>query len=267
MSNLHFDLVVIGAGPGGEVAAIRAAQLGLKTALVEKRKHLGGTCLNVGCIPTKSLLESAKTLKRIVKAKTQGFQFESFEYNWDQILQRKEKIVDGQRKGLRFLMKKNKVTCFEGLGSFVSPHELKVSHKDQQETLIKADHFLIATGSEVNIPPIAKVDGDLIHSSDTIMDIDKVPDSLVIVGGGVVGLEFACLFNTFGSKVTVVELAENVLAHEDDETVAELVKCLKKQGISIKTGTKVEAITPGSDQVAVKTNDGQKKAIVRFFFL
>ena len=181
MSNLHFDLVVIGAGPGGEVAAIRAAQLGLKTALVEKRKHLGGTCLNVGCIPTKSLLESAKTLKRIVKAKTQGFQFESFEYNWDQILQRKEKIVDGQRKGLRFLMKKNKVTCFEGLGSFVSPHELKVSHKDQQETLIKADHFLIATGSEVNIPPIAKVDGDLIHSSDTIMDIDKEIDSLVIL--------------------------------------------------------------------------------------
>lgn len=255
MSNLHFDLIIIGAGPGGEVAAIRASQLGLKTALVEKNQHLGGTCLNVGCIPTKSLLESAKLLRKFIKAKDQGFQFERFEYNWQKILDRKNSIVTSQRKGLRFLMKKNKVECFEGHAKFLTPKEISITQNDKIEKKITANNYIIATGSEVRVPPIAQVDGKLIHTSDSIMDIEKIPDKMVIIGGGVVGLEFSCLFNAFGSQVTVIELEKNLLVHEDPEAVKELVRCLKKQGITIKTETKVESITCKENEAFVTTHD------------
>ena len=258
MSQPHFDLVVIGAGPGGEVAAIRASQLGLKTALVEKREHLGGTCLNVGCIPTKSLLESAKTFRKFIKAKTEGFDFENFSYNWEKILERKNSIVNAQRKGLRFLMKKNKIECFEGHGKFISNTELSLLDQNKKETQkITSKHFLIATGSEVRLPPNTTVDGKIIHTSDTVMDIEKVPEKTLIIGGGVIGLEFACLFNGFGSEVTVVEMSKRLLPMEDEDTVKELLRILKKQGIKTKAETSLESLTVKSKNAAVKTSDGE----------
>lgn len=252
MSKQPFDLIVIGAGPGGEVGAIRASQLGLKTALVEKREHLGGTCLNVGCIPTKSLLESAKLFRKFEKAKDQGFEFEQFRYNWEKILERKASIVDAQRKGLRFLMKKNKITTFEGHGTFVSKNEIQVKGKDN--VTLTAKNVLIATGSEVRLPPGTKLDGKLVHSSDTIMDIEKVPKKMLIVGAGVVGLEFACLFRAFGSEVTVMELGKRALPHEDEESVKELVRCLKKQGIKFQLETSLESLkTKGKEAVVTSS--------------
>jgi len=259
MTKPHFDVIVIGAGPGGEVAAIRAAQLGLKTALVEKRPHLGGTCLNVGCIPTKALLESAKLLRKFTKAQTQGFSFENFHYRWDKILERKTSIVDAQRKGLRFLMKKNQIECFEGVGHFLSTKELVVKNETEKtETTLKAEHFIIATGSVVRVPPGIDIDGKIIHTSDTIMDIPDIPKKVLVVGGGIVGLEFACLFSTFGSEVTVVELGSRIIASEDEESSKELHRCLKKNGIQIKTGVGLEKITPKKDSATVYTSDKEE---------
>ena len=253
MPTNQYDLIVIGAGPGGEVAAIRASQLGLKTALVEKREHLGGTCLNVGCIPTKSLLESAKLFRKFQKAKAHGFEFEAMSYNWQKILERKGSIVDAQRKGLRFLMKKNKVTCFEGHATFLSKNDISVTGEKTKEKL-SAKNILIATGSEVRLPPNSKVDGKVVHSSDTIMDIDSIPEKMLVVGGGVVGLEFACLFRAFGSEVTVMELGKRPLPGEDEESVKELVRCLKKQGIKFQTETSLESLKTKGKKALVETN-------------
>ncbi|MEZ4742061.1 MAG: dihydrolipoyl dehydrogenase [Bdellovibrionota bacterium] len=242
MTNNTYDLVVIGAGPGGEVGVIRAAQLGLKVALVEKNEHLGGTCLNVGCIPTKALLESAKIWEKINHVEDFGFALENPSYSWDKIMSRKEDIVNAQRKGLKFLMKKNKVDVYHGHGRFVSSDNLEVTSPDGSKTSISAKHFLVATGSRVKEIPFAKSNGKTIMTSDDILFIDKVPKSLCVVGGGVVGMEFASLFARFGTSVTVVEMAEQMLPSEDEEVVKELCRLFRKQKIILKTNSKLSKV-------------------------
>lgn len=252
----QYDLVVIGSGPGGEVGAIRAAQLGLKVALVEKREHLGGTCLNVGCIPTKSLLQSAKVWDKLQHAEEMGFKTGKISFDWAKIMARKDKIVDQQRKGLRFLMKKNKIDIYQGHGRLVSKTELAVSSDSGKSESLKTRHVLLATGSRVKELPFAKSDGKNILSSDTILFIDHVPKSLAVIGGGVVGTEFASLFARMGSEVTIIELAPSILPTEDGEVVKEFLRHLKKQKITVKTATKFSKLHDKGKEVEVVLEDG-----------
>lgn len=247
--SLSFDLVVIGSGPGGEVGALKAAQLGLKVALIEKAEHLGGTCLNWGCIPTKALLHSAKVWDKLKHMDEQGFEIGTPKFHWDRILQRKEKIVDQQRKGLRFLMKKNKVEVFEGHGRLASASSVTVTSKDGKVTTLATKNVLLATGSRVKELPFAKSNGKNILNSDHILFIDHIPKTLAVVGGGVVGTEFASLFARMGSEVVIVELLPQILPTEDGECVKEVERNLKKQGISIETGTKLLGVNDDGKKV------------------
>ena len=246
-----YDVVVIGAGPGGEVGAIRAAQLGLKVALVEKRAHLGGTCLNVGCIPTKALLSSAKTWSKLQQAPDLGFTTGEISYDWSKIMARKDKIVDQQRKGLRFLMKKNKVDVYEGHGRLTSRTGIEITSNDGKKTSITTKKVLLATGSKVRELPFAQSNGKNILTSDHILFIDHVPESLAVVGGGVVGTEFASMFARMGTKVTIIELFPQILPSEDGEVVKEMLRHLKKQGIEIKTSTKLSSLKDTGKNVQV----------------
>ena len=241
MSQKNYDIVVIGAGPGGEVGAIRAAQLGLKVALVEKNEHLGGTCLNVGCIPTKALIESSKIWSKLQKMDKLGFSIGTPKFQWEKILNRKESIVNAQRKGLLFLMKKNKIDVYHGLASFQDSQTISVSQNKGSVTL-KTTHTLLATGSRVRELKFAPSNGKNILTSDTMLFIDKVPKTLAVIGGGVVGMEFAGLFGQFGSKVTVIELGSQVLPYEDPECVKDLVRVFRKQNVKIETDTKLTGV-------------------------
>jgi dihydrolipoamide dehydrogenase len=248
-----YDVIVIGSGPGGEVGAIRAAQLGLKTALIEKEPHLGGTCLNWGCIPTKALLESAKTWVKLQHANDLGFEIGKVSYDWKRIMDRKQGIVDAQRKGLRFLMKKNKIDSFEGHGRIAGKNKITVTDKDGKVTTLDTKFVLLATGSRIRELPFAKSNGKAIINSDDILSLTTVPKSLCIVGGGVVGTEFASLYGRFGSDVTIVELAPQILPSEDSDTVKDLVRYLKKQNITIETATKLTKVEDKGDHALVTT--------------
>jgi len=252
-----YDVVVIGSGPGGEVAAIRAAQLGLKTALVEKAPHLGGTCLNWGCIPTKALLESAKTYTKLLHANDLGFSVGNVAYDWERIMQRKQGIVDAQRKGLRFLMKKNKIDVYEGHGRLAGKGQVSVTAADGKVTKVATRYALVATGSRVRTLPFAKTNGKTIIDSDDILSLKKVPKSLCVIGGGVVGTEFASLYGRFGSEVSIVEMAPQILPSEDADSVKELVRQLKKQNVAVEVGTKLTAVEDKGDHALV-TTEGQK---------
>jgi dihydrolipoamide dehydrogenase len=252
-----FDLIVIGSGPGGEVAAIRAAQLGLKTALIEKAPHLGGTCLNWGCIPTKALLEAAKTYTKLQHAGELGFNIGQVSYDWDRILARKQGIVDAQRKGLRFLMKKNKIEVYQGHGRLAGKGQVSVTGDDGKVTMLATKKVVLATGSRIRDLPFAKTNGKSIINSDDILSLKTVPKTLCVVGGGVVGTEFASLYGRFGTQVTIVEVAPQILPFEDADTVKELVRHLKKQNITIETGTKLTAVQDHGDHAMV-TTEGQK---------
>jgi dihydrolipoamide dehydrogenase len=252
-----YDVIIIGSGPGGEVAAIRAAQLGLKTAIVEKAPHLGGTCLNWGCIPTKALLEAAKTYTKLQHAVDLGFNLSGLSYDWERIMQRKQGIVDAQRKGLRFLMKKNKIDVHAGHGRLAGRGVVSVTADDGKTTQLTTKNVVIATGSRVRSLPFAKTNGKTIISSDDILSLTKVPKSLCVIGGGVVGTEFASLYGRFGSQVTIVELAPQILPSEDADCVKELVRHLKKQNVTVETGSKLTAIEDRGDHALV-TTEGQK---------
>lgn len=250
--NSSYDLVVIGSGPGGEVGAIRAAQLGLKVAIVEKNEHLGGTCLNVGCIPTKALLQSAKTWSKLQTVEEFGFSIGKPSFDWSKIMTRKQKIVDQQRKGLLFLMKKNKIDVIRGHGRLISPSEVSVSSADGKQSLIKTKHVLLATGSKVRELGFAPSNGKTILTSDSVLSIDHIPESMAVIGGGVVGTEFASMFARMGSKVTIVELGDRILPSEDDEVVKEFSRHLKKQGVEVKTSTKLSKLKDHGDHVVVE---------------
>lgn len=251
MSDSHFDLIIIGAGPGGYVAAIRAAQLGLKTACIEKRGTLGGTCLNVGCIPSKALLHSSEKFEETRDHLAEhGIKVGKVELDLDTLMARKDKVVDGLTKGIAGLFKKNKVTSITGSARIARAGEVVVS-ADGKDTSYTADNILIATGSEVAPLPGVEIDEDRIVSSTGALLLDKVPKHLVVVGGGYIGLEMGSVWRRLGSKVTVVEFLDAIVPNMDGEVGKAMHKTLAKQGMEFKLGTKVTGAKSTKTKVAL----------------
>jgi dihydrolipoamide dehydrogenase len=245
----QYDLVVIGSGPAGYVAAIHGAQHGLKTAIVEKESNLGGTCLNVGCIPTKALLFSATMFDKAKKFGSYGVKIAGIDtpgaisLDFPQVNKRKDEIVKQTNGGVAFLMKKNKIDVHRGFGALTGPQSVEVTDSSGKKTQLQAKNIVLATGSKVKELPHIAIDGQVILSSDHILFQDKVPESLAILGGGVVGSEFASCYGRFGSKVTIFEMADQIVPTEDFECAQELTKALKKQNVEILTSVKVTSIT------------------------
>ena len=255
VDNKVYDLAVIGAGPAGEVGAIRAAQLGMSVVLIDKSPHLGGTCLNVGCIPTKALISSAHTYRQLKDCHKLGFVCDKVGFSWPKVMARKDQIVEQQRKGLRFLMKKNKITVIKGLASLKDSHCLLVDNDDDHRQSVRFKNLLIASGSEVSEFPPFIANHNNIYTSDSILSIDHVPESLAVIGAGVVGMEFACLFRQFGSEVTVYEIAPTPLVDEDHEVIQAFTRSCQKQGITLFCATQVKQLDDRGDQVVVTTSE------------
>ena len=236
-----FDLVIIGGGPGGYVAAIKAAQLGIKTALVEKNK-VGGTCLHQGCIPTKVLLHSADIYRKLLKAREYGITFDKLGINYPQFHRRKESVVKRLFQGTQFLLKKNGVEVFEGEGQLTSAQNVLVKKNGTDIVELTAKNVILATGSVPLIPHAIPRDGKYVLTSDDILLQEEIPKSIIIAGGGAVGVEFAYLYNILGTKVTIIELLHDILPAEDRETSATLRKILTKRGVDILTNTSLEKV-------------------------
>jgi dihydrolipoamide dehydrogenase len=258
-----FDVVVIGAGTGGYVAAIRASQLGKTVAVVEKQSALGGTCLIWGCIPTKALLEHAHALKVIGQASEWGVTIPSGTpaINMTQVHARKDKIVDGLTKGIAFLFKKNKITWIKGTARLAGPGKVEVFEGDTQT--LDAKEIVVATGSSPRSVPAVTIDHTRIITSDEAIHLKEVPKSLVIMGSGAVGVEFASIYRRFGSEITIIELVNRLVPVEDEAVSAELEKSFKKQGITLLTGTKVTkaATTPSGVTIEAQTPDGKMQTV------
>ncbi len=248
----QYDLVVIGSGPGGYVAAIRAGQLGLKTAIVEKDDKWGGTCLHVGCIPTKDLLLSADVYDYVRNAKEFGIIDTNVSVDWAAMLARKTKVVTKLAKGVEFLLKKNKVEMIHGLGKIVSPGKISVTDPQGATREISAKNIVVATGSEARMLPGLEADGKTLLTNKEILSLPAIPKSMVIIGAGAVGVEFASIFQRFGTKVTVLEMLPRAVPLEDEEISAELEKSFKHQGIPIQTQAKVTKVTKTANGVTVE---------------
>jgi len=261
----EYDVVVIGAGTGGYVAAIRAAQLGLKTAVVEKQKSLGGTCLNWGCIPTKALLEHAHAYKVIKSAKEWGvLGVSSPSVDMAQVHTRKNRIVNGLTKGVEFLFKKNKIDWIKGTARLAGGAALTVDvFEGEKQTLVARKDIIVATGSSPRSVPGITIDGKRIITSDEAIHLPEIPKSMVVMGSGAVGVEFASIFNRFGTDVTIVELLPRLVPVEDEAVSAELEKNFRKQGITAHTGARVTAARPSADGVDVDITlaDGTSKNV------
>jgi len=249
----QYDLVVIGAGTGGYVAAIRAAQLGLRTAVVERQAALGGTCLNVGCIPTKALLEHAHVFKLAKQGADWGIRFDGAStaptLDLSRVHARKNKIVDGLTRGVEFLFKKNKVEWLKGAARLLGKGRVHVSGSGSREVI--AREIIIATGSAPRATAELAIDGKQIITSDHAIHVDAIPRTLTILGSGAVGVEFASIFRQFGSDVTIVELLPRLAPAEDSAISTELERAFKKRGISIRTGTRVTSAHPSSSGVTL----------------
>ena len=257
MSESHFDLIVIGAGPGGYVAAIRAAQLGLKTACIEKRGTLGGTCLNVGCIPSKALLHSSEKFEEAQSHLAEhGVKVGKVELDLKTLMARKDKVVDDLTKGIGFLFKKNKVTNITGAAKISKPGEVVVTADGKDETYT-ATNILIATGSEVAPLPGVEIDEARIVSSTGALALSKVPGHLVVVGGGYIGLEMGSVWRRLGSKVTVVEFLDAIVPNMDAEIGKAMHKTLEKQGMEFKLGTKVTGAKTTKSKVTLTVEPAQ----------
>jgi len=249
---LQYDLVVIGSGPGGYVAAIRSGQLGLKTAIVEKDDKFGGTCLHVGCIPTKDLLLNADVYDYFKNAKEFGIVCKEFSLDWPAILARKTKVVTKLAKGVEFLLKKNKVDMIRGLGKLSGPGKISVTDPQGAVREIAAKNIVLATGSEARLLPGLEADGKTVLTNKEILNLPAIPKSMVIIGAGAVGVEFASIFQRFGTKVTVLEMLPRAVPLEDEEISAELEKSLKHQGIAIHTRAKVAKVAKAANGVTVE---------------
>ena len=250
-----FQAIVIGGGPGGYVCAIRLAQLGLKTACIESRGSLGGTCLNVGCIPSKSLLNLSDEFHKVQHLSNKGIEIGEVKLNLAKMMQSKDKAVTVLTKGVEFLLKKNKVTYFKGTGSFKSKNEISIKDEKDNETLIFGDKIVIATGSvPVSLPGI-EFDEKVIVSSTGVLKLDKVPKKMVVVGGGYIGLEMGSVWSRLGTKVEVVEFLDHITPGMDKEISTEFMKVLKKQGIKFHMQHKVEKIKKDNSEAIVSTKD------------
>ncbi len=256
----NFDVVVFGAGPGGYVAAIRAAQNGLKTAIVERDKRLGGTCLLRGCIPTKALLESASLLDHLGHAADFGVDVQAFALNFEKVMKRKERVVAKLSAGVGGLMKKNGIAVFKGHGKLAGKGKVVVEGEGGVQTL-ETRNVILATGSEVKDLPVAKPDHQRIVTSDSILGLEKPPKSLIVMGAGAVGMEFASIFRSFGAEVTVIEMLEHLLPLEDEDCSKEIEKVYRRRKIDFLLKSKVEKVekTEGSVKVSVATPEGMKQ--------
>ena len=248
----NFDIVVIGGGPGGYVCAIRAAQLGLKAACIESRGTLGGTCLNVGCIPSKSLLNLSENFHKAKKEfNKQGIELEGIKLNIEKMMMNKNKSVQVLTKGVEFLFKKNKVTYFKGKGVLFSKNDVVVYESNNKRTNIKAKNIVIATGSEVASLPGINIDEKNIVSSTGALSFDKVPKTLAVIGGGYIGLEMGSVWSRLGSEVIVIEYLDHITPGMDREISNEFQKILTKQGIKFKLGSKVETVSNKGNSVSI----------------
>jgi dihydrolipoamide dehydrogenase len=254
-----YDVVVIGSGPGGYVAAIRAGQLGLKTAIVEKDDKWGGTCLHVGCIPTKDLLLSADVYDYVKNAREFGIVAKDVSVDWPGIIARKTKVVTKLAKGVEFLLKKNKVEMIRGLAKIAGPGKISVTDPKGATQEITAKNIVLATGSEARMLPGLEADGKILLTNKEILNLPAIPKSMVIIGAGAVGVEFASIFQRFGTKVTVLEMLPRAVPLEDEEISAELEKSLKHQGIAIQTQTKVTKVTKTATGVTLEYTVGDGK--------
>jgi dihydrolipoamide dehydrogenase len=265
-----YDVVVIGSGTGGYVAAIRAAQLGLKTAVVERAAVLGGTCLNWGCIPTKALLEHAHALKVAQDWKEWGLTLgeAAIGIDMNQVQARKDKIVKGLTGGIEFLFKKNKIDWIKGSGRLAGTGKVEITEGDKQSLVVKKE-IIVATGSQPRSVPGIEIDRKRIITSDEAINMKAIPKSIVIMGSGAVGVEFASIFRRFGSEVTVVELLPRLVPVEDEAVSTELERSFKKQGIKVMTGTKVTSAKAGADGVDLEaqTADGKSAKLSAEFLL
>ncbi len=256
-----FDLIVIGAGPGGYVAAIRAAQLGMKVACIEKEPSLGGTCLNIGCIPSKALLNSSEKFVEISNhAAEHGIKTSKIDLDLNVLMDRKTKIVKKLTTGIGFLFKKNKITHIPGMASFVDKNTISITN-EKNEITASAKNFIIATGSSsIEIPNIP-VDEKQIVSSTGALSLSKIPKSLLVIGGGYIGLEMGSVWSRLGSKVTVVEALDRIVPTMDGEIAKEFMKMLTKQGLEFKLSHKVSSAKPGKSGVDVEMETSDKKKI------
>ncbi len=265
-----FDVVIIGSGPGGYVAAIRAGQLGLKTAIIEKDKRLGGTCLHRGCIPTKALLYTAELYSHILHAANFGINVTNPSLDWAQVQKHKQKVVDKGAGGVDFLMKKNKVTVFKGTARIAGKGKVEVvmTEGGKKETL-ETKNIIVATGSVVTTLPNITLDHKRILSSDSILELPVIPKSLIVLGAGAVGCEFASVFSHAGAQVTLIEFMPNVLPIEDIDISKELEKQLKRRKIEVLVGTKFESVETTANGVKVTATlpDGTKKTMEAEYFL
>jgi len=253
-----YDVAIIGSGPGGYVAAIRAGELGLKTIVVEKDPYLGGTCLHIGCIPTKVLLHHAEVFDHFKNAAELGFEVSGLKINWENILARKSKIVTKHAKGIEYLFKKNKVEWVQGWGRYDGPGKVSVE-KDGKTSSLEAGGILLVSGSEAKSLPGIDPDHKQILTNRSILQLPEIPKTLIVVGAGAVGVEFASIFNSFGTEVTILEALPRVVPVEDEEISAELDKAFRKRGINIHTHCAVEGVKQDANTVTVSFRDKDGK--------
>lgn len=249
-----YDITIIGSGPGGYVAAIRAAQLGFKTALIEKEKTLGGTCLNVGCIPSKALLDSSEHYHNAAHTfKTHGIELNDLQVNMKQMIDRKNDVVKKTTDGISYLMNKNKIDVYEGYGSFKNRTTISIKGKEEQE--IETDKVIIATGSEPASLPFITLDGKRVITSTEALDITELPKSMVVIGGGIIGCELGSVYARLGTEVTILEYLPRIVPGMDAEIGKELLRSLKKLGVKFNLGAKVKEVSNNGDLVTIKADD------------
>ena len=252
----QFDVTVIGSGPGGYVAALRCAQLGFKTALIEKYSTLGGTCLNVGCIPSKALLDSSEHFENAKhNFANHGIIINEPQADLARMVARKNEVVDQTTKGINFLMDKNKVTVFEGLGSFESATQVKVTKNDGSSEILETKYAIVATGSKPSTLPFITIDKERIITSTEALNLKEIPKHLVVIGGGVIGLELGSVYLRLGSQVTVVEYMDKIIPTMDGALSKELTKVLKKQGMKFMLSTGVQSVERNGDSVKITAKD------------
>lgn len=251
---MEFDLVIIGGGPGGYPAAIRAAHFGYKVAIIEKYK-LGGTCLHYGCIPTKVMFESSVITKILNNSKDFGIKCENFTINFQQILSKKTQLINQLENGIRNLLKNNKITVINGHGKLQDPNTIKVYQENSEELVIKTSNIIIATGSKPLIPNIPGIELKGVISSNEIFNLSELPSKLTIIGGGVIGIELGCIFNTLGSEVNIIEMLPNILPTIDNEITTYYSKIIKKEGIKLFLDSKV---------ILLEKEPNTEKIITRF---
>ncbi len=256
-----FQAVVIGGGPGGYVCAIRLAQLGFKTACIESRDSLGGTCLNIGCIPSKNLLNLSEEFHKVKNLSNKGIEVDNVKLNLEKMMKSKEKAVTILTKGVEFLLKKNKVTYIKGTGSFESNNQISIKDKENKKTTIFAENVIIATGSVPVSLPGVEFDEKIIVSSTGALELKKVPKKLLVIGGGYIGLEMGSVWSRLGSEVHVIEFLDHITSGMDTEISQEFLKILKKQGINFHLQHKVESIkknNSGASVIALDKNGNKK---------